>query len=659
MKKIALQSTNYERRIWIELIGFDNTRADCGAAQYLDNLGFVPDAISYLITSPDIIHLHQGLEVETEFPANYCSYCGHERNSERERQVWTNYQLKTLTEALQARGIKVFLATFASFFDNTFNREWLGEHPELLETRRTGETHVALLALKRLADGQLYEDFFVPQLARTLTDYNFDGWHAADGWGPARLPLSECDYSDDMFEQFVEACTIEVPPHIVWHCHEKAQFEARADWIWSHHQREWTLFYTERWASFYRKKVAALHEIGKEVVINSAWTRDPFEAIYRYGIDYRKLIAAGVDGIVTESAAAASDMEAESTSGLRLDNFVAALLLIRAAVPDAKLVFLHGVKDVLEQWDVLRHAPTLLEKETLALANIYLQEENAALKRCADGFVVCLGDGIAPEEWRWLQARWDLSFGEVPQQLLGATLLWSNAALDAELNDYIVHRGATTHRLLYELTERGAPIQSAVHIENLQSARGALLVLNAHLLPENEREQVRNYRGGAVILIERNAENARLICRVVNDEKQTQILESRESAVFSGDKNAIEDPMTFLKNLEMQLVEEDFLKACAERIVKVSGAFEVASGEDCISAQAMEVGMGKVRVVLKNRRLAYCKPTIETGREIAQGEIRSEFPCAQLVPDGSRFSVKVPGRGAVVVDLQFVRGDFN
>ena len=637
---------NYERWIWIELIGFDNTQPDCGASQYLDKLGFVPDAISYLITSPDIVHQHESLENEKELPPDFCSYYGHEMNAERERQVWTNHQLRTLNEALQSRGIKVFLATFTTFLSNTFHPEWISEHPELLEVRRSGEINSAISPLKRFKNGTFYEDFFIPKLAQTLTDYNFDGWHAADGWGPARLPINEADFSDDTFEQFIAARNIQLPENIALRCTEYSQCQTRADWIWREKRREWILFQTDRWASFYQKKVAAIHAIGKEIVINSCWTRDPFEAIYRYGIDYRKLIGAGVDGIVTESAAGASDMEAEY--GFRLENYVAALLLIRAVVPQTKLVFLHGVKDVMEQWDLIHHAPTILEKETLALANIYLQNENANLQRCADGLVVCLGDGISEEEWKWLQARWNLAFAEIPGQLLGATLLWSDAAFENELNDFIAHRNPTTHTLLYNLTERGAPIQSVVRIENLQHARGALLVLNAHLLPEDERAKVLSYDGGALILLERDEDGFRCFAPHEKSRRELRVRPERE---YSQSQQS--EPITFLENLPVNDLGETFIKDCARLIGEVSGAFQVASGEDFISLQAMKIGDKKVRVVLKNNRLAYSRPVIETERKIASLEIKGEFPYAQLQPDESRFSVKVPGRGATVLDVVF------
>lgn len=145
-----------------------------------------------------------------------------------------------------------------------------------------------------------------------------------------------------------------------------------------------------------------------------------------------------------------------------------------------------------------------------------------------------------------------------------------------------------------------------------------------------------------------------MTCRIVGGQSDVQApAPSSESAVFIGDQNAIEEPITFLKHLEMAPLDDAFLKSCAQFIGDVSGALKVASGEEFISVQAMQIAENKVRIILKNNHLTYSRPVIETGRKIASLEIRSEFPYAQLQPDESRFSVKVPGRGATILDVVF------
>lgn len=650
------QDINYERQIWIELIGFDNTQPDSGAKDYLDNLGFIPDVISLLVTSPDIIHLHEGVENEVEFPADYCSYVGHARSAERARQVWTNRQLLRLVQALRAYGVKVFLSTFTmkvrSFYlPDELTLEWVEAHPELLEIKATGEANYAHAPLKRFADGSYYEDFFISKLVQTLQDYEFDGWHAADGWGPLRIPIFEGDFSDDLFDQFVQAQNIAVPAEVALQCDQlPAQLEARADWIWSTQRRQWIDFYTERWAAFYRKKAAALHELGKKIVINSAWTRDPFEAIYRYGVDYRKIIAAGVDGIVTESLAGACDMQ--GSGGYRLHEFSAALLLTRACVPDTKLLFLLGIKDTKEQWDVLRHAPTVFETELLTMANLYKRNEQGSLTRCADGFVGCLSDAISAEEWRWMKNRWELAFSEIPDRLLGATLVWSDAAFDHELDDFIQHRGATTHRLLHKLLEHGAAVHEVVRIENLGSATGPLLVLNAHLLPTKEMTEVLAYRNGAVFLIERqsnpdsSAQTMRCCVVEAGERKRTLIdsppLETPEITA---------EPVNFLVDLPMQSLPGEFFSACVATIAEVSKTPVVVSGQEFIHVQAQEIQSGRLRLTVKNHSFAYALARIDVRLPIKSVAVLTEFPIADIEPIGTQFEIRVPGRGSVVLEV--------
>jgi hypothetical protein len=659
------RNNTYERWVWIELIGFDNTKPDVGVQEYLDKLGFIPAAASFLITAPDIIHEHTPLDAEKVLPPDCCSYYGHGFNAERKRQAWTNQQLHQLVVGLRAQGIKVYLSTFTMWAGNAFRTEWMDSHHELWEMRRSGERIGGICALKRFADGSYYEDFFIPRLVETLQDYEFDGWHAADGWGPGRLPINDADFSDDMIEQFVRAQNIELPADLTLQADgENEKVSARADWIWSKNRRAWLDFYSDRWASFYQKKVAALHGIGKQIVINSSWTRDPFEALYRYGVDYRKLIDAGIDGIVTESAAGASDMEAEE--GNRLYNYTATLLLIRAYVPDTKLLFLHGIKDTKEQWDLLRHAPTVLESEVFSLCNVYRRTEENTLQRGADGFVGCLSDGLRPSEWEWLARRWEIAFDETPKDLIGATLVWSDAAHDQELNDFTVSRSWTTHRLLHKLMQFSAAVHSAVRVEDIDNITGPLLVLNSHNFPQAELDRIANYQNGPVITIGRPVEGLAqpdatitesptvldLASRIYGWEGGTDVtVEAGELKRLEGDVTEITEPTTFLADLEVHDISEAFLRKSAEVISEIAGAPRIASGEGFIQVQAMEQETGRLRLLIKNSRVAYSSPRIDVGQEIDSIKVITDFPVVEVVPDGSTFAVKVPGRGATIVDV--------
>jgi hypothetical protein len=190
---------NCERWMWIELIGFDNERPDYNVGAFLDNAGFIPEGLCLLFSTPDFVHTHEGLDHEVSFPPDFCSYAGKPYNAERQRQVWTNLQLKGLVDELHRHGIKVFptlFNTFVSSIDGEIYRSpWSNSHPELWEVLRDGTGASCLNPLKRFLDGTYYEDVLAKHLSAVIADYGFDGCHVADGYSSSRHPIWMVDYS--------------------------------------------------------------------------------------------------------------------------------------------------------------------------------------------------------------------------------------------------------------------------------------------------------------------------------------------------------------------------------------------------------------------------------------------------------------------------------
>jgi hypothetical protein len=89
-------SGGFVNSTWIELTGFDNTVPDLGVGDYLDKLGFVPDIVSFHLSSIDVVNTHMGMAKEYKLPVYACSYAGHTHNDDRERQDWTNQELRRL-----------------------------------------------------------------------------------------------------------------------------------------------------------------------------------------------------------------------------------------------------------------------------------------------------------------------------------------------------------------------------------------------------------------------------------------------------------------------------------------------------------------------------------------------------------------------------------
>ena len=296
--------------IWIELIGFDNTLPDYGVREFLSRMPVKPEFVTLLLFDAELVHTHAGLEHDFFIGELQCSYFGRPYNEERRRQEWTAFQLRGLVAELKKSGIEVF----PSFFDfvvtparaerhNVRRREpvWIDGHPELLTVDRYGTRRDEDFCLwKHLADGTLYEDFFVKQLIAFLKDYGFTGFHGADGFGHPRLALCKGDFSADMTAQFSEFADLtlpELPPPEL------------ATWILAYQREAWSRFHAARHAAFWTKLAGALKRENLRCYLNTGWTRDPFEALFRYGVDYRKLAACGIDGFFAEASAAVRELE--------------------------------------------------------------------------------------------------------------------------------------------------------------------------------------------------------------------------------------------------------------------------------------------------------------------------------------------------------------
>lgn len=658
---MANEGSAVSRWVWVELIGFDNERPDYGVRHYLDTAGFTPELVSLLLFNPDFVHNHEGLDVERLLPFDCASYGGHPYGADRRRQDWTNWQLRGLVRELQAEGIAVYFA----LFDQFASEAWLGEHPELWHRNRQGQLVRSVCPLKHLRDGTRYEDFFAVKLGEVLDDYGFDGFHQADGYGHPRLPVFEGDFSDDVVAQFV-ASGGSLPDDLAAPSGDAAAIiSRRAEWIWRHKRQQWIGFYARRMAEFTGKICAAAHARGKHVVPNNALTRDPFEGLYRYGVDYRQMAAAGVDGYILETVAPGVSIGAEA--GLEADphyDFLAMVLLMRAYLPGVELHCLNNAHDVNEQWDVLRHGPSLLEREIYCNANLYQWQSDGSLRRCSAGPMVCLADGIRPHEWEWLRQWWDLGFGPLPRRVRGATVVWSDSTMAAQLEEFISTRRWTIHKLLYELMAAGAPVYCVADVRDLGAVKGPLLVLSPQLFTREERAVIGTYEGGPVITVGAGESDlgagdvefaaggsSDLWCHLRGAAPVvTQTWEPTTESLPS-DLMGLPEPPLYVNELVFQPVPSGFIAACAEVIAQCAGAPRVRRREDVIRVQALELEEDHLRLIIGNDSHYYVVTDIDLGHEIERAEVITAFPGTPPTTADTCFSIRVPGRGAVIVDV--------
>ena len=663
---------NKEIWIWTELLAFDNTASDLGVTRYLTECGELPYGISLLLSAADFVVLHQGMEREYSLFADVCTRFGHDGNGIRSRQNWTNYQLRKLIKLLQNKKIKVFFSVFASYFNNQYHQEWASSHREVfLYYDDLGETP-GINVLARLKDGTYYEDIFSEKLKMVMTDYCFDGFHGPDYFGPGEV-IAHNDCSDSFIGQFIEYLGERCPDELkIKAGNDISLLAGRMKFIWQNLHADYIRFNIERWTSFWKKIIAVLRELGKESMINSAWTKSAMESMYIYGIDYRRIAELGLDYLVVETCA----------GGLALINgghdfyfdFAATLAEMKAFLPKTKVIFLHGVKDVVESYDILKHAPGRLEREFFTLSNIYMVSHNH-LVRCADGFLVCLGDGLTGEDWTYLRSIWNIGFGFAAEQAGDITWLWDNSTIDALLDEYPRLGTWPGFKQISALMDiGGVNIQTIARFEELEGLSGAIIVPNADLLPPEKLEKLKQYQRGAMVLMGnlteemvslsagniscRISENYCFRCAVFGGKP------SRREIVEKGlhDYEFCQPPLSFWIPGEYQSIPDVFWEKAGALINEILN-LTVEAAPSCRDLRFLKMydAKKKMRLALVSRQATYFSPVWNCTAEILSVEKCSVFPYLSLtVRDNHVFtnsscdsfrSLHIPPFGIIAMDI--------
>ena len=489
-----------ERWIWTELLAFDRNSEDRGTAEYLKKLGFVPDGISLLLSAVDFILLHKGMEQEYTLFPDICSRVAHERNEERHRQEWTNWELRELVSELRKRNIKVFFSIFNYYLENKFHEEFASLHPEIQLASRFHTPNYGFSLIARMNDGSLLEDLFVRKLKEVALDYGFSGWHGADSQGPL-ASLSSGDASDEMFFQFADHLGAEKFPSelLKEQNHSLNGLIRRMDYIWNFLKKEWADFNSMRWCSLWKKATDAMHSIGCETMINSPFTRSLMESLVYFGLDQRKINEMGVDYMLVETVA--TSVSVIDGKYERVFDYCAMLGELRALLPDMKFIIMSPVKDVVENWDAFRHAPERLERDMNLLANQYVLR-NGKLKRCADGQLYCLGDGILKEEWNRLNRLNDDIFGFTPETCGELTWLVESSSFDRLRDDHIKYGTYPPYLQVSDLVQNcGLDISCVADAAELDHIKTPVLVPDFHLFPEEVKEKILAVKDKIVILL--------------------------------------------------------------------------------------------------------------------------------------------------------------
>lgn len=477
--------------IWSYMQCFDHKKEGFGVSEYLELVGRKPDGFTTLVGHPDFIHLHKGMAEEFIIPPDMCGDRGDPRklsSENRARLSWTNYQFRDLVKEIHKHGCKIYLSIFGLYQHDLFHREWLTDHPELRLYNGVGAFD--LNALKRFRDGTYYEDFFTKKLVQVMQDYGVDGIHLCDLFCPYPAPLADCDYSSDMYAQFLEHTGIQIPAEIRAGMGDDsdAARQLRKQWTWRYQRTNWINFHDWRWTRFFKKICSALHAIGREVSTLGMYVSDPFHTKYQFGLDVRHLAEAGVDFFTANVVATGCNMNNPAREP-KFHRYMTIIPAMKAMLPETEIFQMLGIRDDAEEWDVLHHAPNEFERDVYTGLSYQLISRDG-IRRCIEKPFVTLGDSLDRYDWQTINRYLGTAYDLEPQKILSPVLYWSDTAFDNTLDVYIRTRRATGPKISALLEEQGAFCGGVVRAEDISAHDGSLFVPAFDLLDDSEAKQL-------------------------------------------------------------------------------------------------------------------------------------------------------------------------
>ena len=657
-----------ENWCWIELIGFDKDRQDYAVGEFLQRFGRPLEGVVLLFADIGFVFAHRGMEREYAFRPCDCAYGDKDRNEERMRQEWTNFDLRGLIRALQKNGVKVYL----SFFNFCCAREIGGVDFTAYYDHMAGHKLTYMVNVIKKANGVPFSDLLFPRVKRAVADFGFDGVMFADGISSARPAIENGDFSDAMAEMFAEYGG----PSLPLRCEEDAAaYAARRGYILTHCRMEWTKFLMACWERFYADLYAYFAGCCG-LLFNSCWTRDPFEAAYRYGIDYRRCFTEkGVRIMVEEVSAPRRILGDEDQGGFYLPlsardyycyEFYLMQMSLRCCLPHTEQITLTPVKDTTEQWDIIRHAPTELQRAILRRNSCFIFE-NGAYKHCSEGPLYCLSDAVPAESWNWISENEKIRPEDV-DGAVGFTLVWSDACLDADLANYMAAREYSAGEIYKEFLSRGLTVSAMARADSLQDIETPVLAANSALYSEEEIAALRNCRTAVVLagrccdmgrkpVWECEADGFRIAvygaavpeeCKKFSAEAAAMRFE--ETDVSPGD----EQGGIWTMPLRYRRLPETFFRRVSELLNIAFGLPHADEPQKRCKVTAFRRG-GKTYMLLSNDEYYYIIAKVKTAGKIAAARSLLKMDGYRVRTEENCFYDRIPPRGMDVVEVETKR----
>ena len=629
-----------ERWYWIELIGFDCEADDYGVGAFLSR-NVSTDGVSLLFSHIDFIFTKS-----EALPDTACSYGAHEYNRERRRQSWTKTQLKGLIKTLKERGVKVFF----SCFDMTDSIT----DPSMLWLDSLGRPSRLVHVLKE-ANGVRVGDMVINAISDTLDELGFDGLQLGDGLSSARRSIENGDFSLDLCRR----SGISIPKRLM----TEESYAQRRQWILKNKRLEWIEYMADGWADFYSR---LFDRIKKPIIFNMAWTRDPFEALYRYGLDYRRCCIDKAYAIMIEENSATRSITAPEDEGgvdhplAARDAFTYEYALMQQSVKlftdGLRQISLMPISDTEEQWDALRHCPTELIRATVRRYNNFVYR-NGGFEPCCNAPHYCLSDGISSEDWRWLAKQESYRIPK-PDFIDGFAAVINKNAVYSELAAFCRKKSYFGSSLLLELIMGGLNLSAELSLSDVSEFDKAKCLVVTDLRGYTDAEKESLAKAVLPILaigedvelpIEKSGYyKGRLISVALYGWKKIDLgtlaaLDRSVRAVRSKFGEKWTEPLSYPR-----VRSEFFLALCR----LLNQAFEADFSEDA-SVKVNSFICGDERyLLLSNDRHTYCLPRVRVTSPVREATAIMKDKGYRVKTDENSICLRIPPRCAEIVKIK-------
>ena len=115
--------------------------------------------------------------------------------------------------------------------------------------------------------------------------------------------------------------------------------------------------------------------------------------------------------------------------------FLTKLMLNRATLENADILPIANLHDNMEQWGVYEHLRTYMTTSVSSNLNTLVYTKDG-IKSLIDGPLYCLCDSLNSCDWDFIRSVWNSAYTENVYGNAGVTLVWSDKALDRELEEF-------------------------------------------------------------------------------------------------------------------------------------------------------------------------------------------------------------------------------